>query len=130
MAEASARWWRRRRDPAVPPIGPEGAVEVAAATDVPDRPPFLAATVGGHDVLVARLDGRLVAFDAACPHLGQPLRKARPQPDGTLECRHHHHAYDLNDGRCVRPGAALDEPLTLHEVGEHDGRVWVRPVRP
>lgn len=114
--------WRRPR----PPIGPPGAIDVAAAPDVPAAPPFRAVDVAGTAVLLARHpDGHVVAFDAACPHLGQPLRKA--ELDGAVvTCRHHRYRYALDDGRCVWPAGPYDERLALHEAGEVDGRVWVR----
>lgn len=113
---------RRRRPVDVPP----GAVDVAASSEVPTGPPFREVSVGGERLLLVRHpDGHVVAFDAACPHLGQPLRKA--ELDGvTLTCRHHRYAYTLDDGRCVAPPGSHDEHLTLREVGEADGRVWVR----
>lgn len=115
---------RRRSRVAVPP----GTVDVAASSAVPRTPPFLEVRVAGTKVLLARrLDGSVVAFPAACPHLGQPLRKA--ELDGTVvTCRHHRYRYDLADGSCVWPAGPHDEVLELHEVGEVEGRVWVRPV--
>lgn len=94
---------------------------------MPSAPPFLEVKVAGERVLlVRRHDGRLAAFDAACPHLGQPLR--RGELDGSVvTCRHHRYRYDLDDGRCVWPGAAHDITLGLRDVGEVAGYVWVRP---
>lgn len=122
------RRWRLARRAARSGVElPDGAVDVAAAADVPSQPPFLPVTVGGVALLLARTaEGHVVAFDAACPHLGQPLRRARLEAD-VLECRFHAHAYELRGGRCVRPGSDRDEPLELREAGEVDGRVWVRP---
>lgn len=106
--------------------GPPGTVDVAAADQVPTTPPFKAVRVGGQRIVLVRHPaGHLVAFPDACPHLGQPLRKA--ELDGAeLTCRHHRHRYDLGDGRCTWPGGPYDEHLPLWEVGEVDGRVWVR----
>jgi phenylpropionate dioxygenase-like ring-hydroxylating dioxygenase large terminal subunit len=117
---------RRRRLPAVP----SGTVAVADSDAVPSVPPFLEVKVAGERVLLARLPtGDLVAFPAACPHLGQPLRKA--ELDGVvLTCRHHRYRYDLADGRCVWPGGPHDEPLGRRQVGEVDGRVWVALASP
>ena len=106
---------------------PAGTVDVAASDAVPTVPPFLEVKLAGTRVLLARRrDGRVVAFTAACPHLGQPLRRA--ELDGTVvTCRHHRYRFDLTDGRCVWPGDPHDEGLELHETGEIHGRVWVRP---
>jgi nitrite reductase/ring-hydroxylating ferredoxin subunit len=106
---------------------PPGTVDVAASAAVPTAPPFLEVAVGRSQLLLARRsDGSVVAFPAACPHLGQPLRRA--ELDGSVvTCRHHRYRYALTDGRCVWPGGPHDVTLDLHEVGEVDGRVWVRP---
>lgn len=114
---------RRRSRPAVP----RGTVDVAASAAVPTVPPFLEVKVAGAKLLLARRpDGSVVAFAAACPHLGQPLRTA--ELAGTVvTCRHHRYRYALTDGRCVWPGGPHEETLDLHEVGEVGGRVWVRP---
>jgi nitrite reductase/ring-hydroxylating ferredoxin subunit len=114
---------RRHRHALVPP----GTVAVAASSRVPTGPPFLEVRVAGVRVLlVRRADGRLAAFEAACPHLGQPLRKGELDGD-VVTCRHHRYRYDLEGGGCVWPGAAHDVTLRLFEVGEVDGHVWVRP---
>lgn len=109
-------------------VVPPGTVDVAASSAVPTTPPFLEVKVAGDKLLLARRDdGSIAAFPAACPHLGQPLRKA--ELDGAvITCRHHRYRYDLTDGRCVWPGGAHDEELALHAAGEVDGRVWVRPA--
>jgi phenylpropionate dioxygenase-like ring-hydroxylating dioxygenase large terminal subunit len=109
---------------------PEGAVDVAASAAVPSSPPWKAVTAGGERLLLLRHPaGHVVAVPNACPHLGQPLRKAGL--DGTvLTCRHHRHRYDLDGGACVWPGGADDEPLEVRESGEVDGRVWVRVAGP
>lgn len=106
---------------------PPGTVDVAASAAVPTAPPFLEVAVARSQLLLARRpDGSVVAFPAACPHLGQPLRKA--ELDGTVvTCRHHRYRYELTDGRCVWPGGPHDVTLDLYEVGEVGGRVWVRP---
>lgn len=115
---------RRRPSSAVP----AGSVDVAASDAVPTSPPFKAVKVRGHRVLLARhAAGHVVAFPDACPHLGQPLRKAE-LVDGEVICRHHRHRFALDDGRCTWPGGPHDEGLGLLEVGEVDGRVWVRPA--
>lgn len=109
---------------------PDGAVDVAASDAVPTGPPFLQVKVAGARVLLARrADGVVAAFPAACPHLGQPLRKGELDGD-VLTCRHHRHRYALTDGHCVWPGGPHDEPLELYEAGEVEGRVWVRPPAP
>lgn len=89
-------------------------------------PPFHEIRIGGRPVLLGRTDdGRIRAFDAACPHLGNPLRQG--ELDGcTLACPHHFYEYDLETGRNVFPGDDRDLALTVHEVRVVDGAVEVR----
>lgn len=97
-----------------------------AAADAVGGPPFLAAEVRGRSVLLARTgDGAIRAFDAGCPHLGNPLRQG--ELDGCeLTCPHHFYAYDLASGRNVFPGDDRDLALTVHEVRIVEGQVEVR----
>ena len=114
---------RGRRSAVTPP----GAVDVAASAKVPSASPFLAVKVAGQRVLLARHPaGHVVAFPDACPHLGQPLRRAELE-GATLTCRHHRHRFALDDGACVWPAGPHDGGLELLDVVEVDGRVWVRP---
>ena len=111
--------------------GDAARVQRVAASDEVGGPPFLQVEVGGHAVLLARLsDGTVRAFQAGCPHLGQPLRSGFL--DGhTLECPIHFYAYDLDSGANTGPGGGTDVCLTLYEVEERDGEVYVRvPTTP
>lgn len=98
---------------------------MAAADDV-GGPPFLAVEVRGRSILLARTaDGAIRAFDAACPHLGNPLRQG--ELDGCeLTCPHHFYAYDLATGRNVFPGDDRDHDLRVHDVRTVEGQVEVR----
>lgn len=98
---------------------------MAAAAEV-GGPPFCAVEVGGRAVLLGRTeDGAIRAFDAACPHLGNPLRQG--ELDGCeLACPHHFYTYDLRSGRNVFPGDDRDLSLTVHDVRVVDGQVEVR----
>lgn len=90
-------------------------------------PPFASVTLDGERILLTRLgDGTVVAFEAACPHQGQPLSDGLLS-GGVLECARHFYGYDLRDGRNVFPGDPGDPPLTVYEVVERDGWVWVGP---
>lgn len=89
-------------------------VRVAATGDIGREPVPVA--VDGRAVLVVRTDdGVIRAFDAACPHLANPLR--RGEIDGcVLECPHHFYAYDLRTGRNTFPGDKHDLRLAVHEA--------------
>ena len=60
-----------------------------------------AASLDGHELLVANVDGQYYIADGRCPHMGGHL------PDGALEgtvltCPRHHSQFDLRDGHVVR----------------------------
>lgn len=108
-------------------VVPAGTFDVTASAAVPTRPPLLEVrTPVGRLLLVRRGDGTVAAFPPACPHLGTSLRRASLEGD-QVRCRQHRYRYRLDDGTCVWPGGAHDAGLTLYEVGETGGRVWVRP---
>ncbi len=99
-----------------------------------------AVVVDGHDLLVARVDGRFLITDERCPHLGGHLVKG--ELTGTVvRCPRHGSEFDLADGRVLRwtgfDGAAASiaalvrhpRPLRTYEVEVRDGTVCVGPER-
>lgn len=66
----------------------------------------------GRDVLVFKLSGgRLVAYDAACPHAGAMMRPEN-ELRGVLTCQLHQWSFDLTTGQCLQyphPRCALRE---------------------
>src|SRR5690349_24721173 len=48
-------------------------------------------------VLVLYNEGRILAFDNRCPHMGFPLDRGTVQ-DGILTCHWHHARFDLASG--------------------------------
>jgi phenylpropionate dioxygenase-like ring-hydroxylating dioxygenase large terminal subunit len=107
---------------------------VALADEVGDGP--LAVSVLGVPWVVARLSGRLVAFEDRCPHRLAPL-SIGTVCGATLQCRYHGWRYD-GDGRCVDipslgPGAAIPSRARLRRaagVEERYGLVWLAPAEP
>ncbi len=94
---------------------------VACSTEIPNGG-MKQTTVGSTDVLLVRLEGRVAAYSAHCPHYGAPLA------EGTLEgsrllCPWHQAVFDLRDGEVLEP-PALD-CLAAYECGEADGQIWV-----
>lgn len=80
--------------------------------------------VGECTILLARLDGAVVAYEDRCPHKGLPISS------GTLDgavvtCSGHHWSYDLRDGRGVNP---ISVRLCALEVEIRDGEIWVDPA--
>lgn len=72
---------------------------------------------------VARVDGRLFAFDGLCTHEHCPLSGGLL--DGpTIMCQCHGSRYDLQTGAVLRGPAT--EGLAIYEVREHDGELQVR----
>lgn len=77
-------------------------------------------------VMIARLDGELIAFPGVCPHDDVSLVDygvIEDGPSGTreLRCRVHGYSFDLATGRCEHA------PLTLrrYRVTIIDDDVWV-----
>lgn len=66
----------------------------------------LRAVFGGRPVVVARVAGELVAYDALCPHALGPLDEA-PPVDGRVECPWHGKAFDVRTGRACDPSSRL-----------------------
>lgn len=78
-------------------------------------------TLAGRAVVIARLKGRLFAFDALCPHAGGPMGRA--EVEGTIvSCPLHAWRFDLEQG-----GAELHgyRGLPLKEIKVEDGAVYV-----
>ncbi len=97
-----------------------------ARSDAVRGPRFVPVEVAGRRILLARLpDGRVAAFDAACPHQGQPLTGGDLE-GGSVVCPHHRYAYDATSGANTAPGGDPDVALTIHSVEERGGWIFVR----
>lgn len=75
----------------------------------------------GQRLLLARVDGRVYAYDDRCPHLAAPLSRGTLE-DGVLTCSMHHWQFDLRSGRGVNPSGAR---LCPRAVTIRDGQIWV-----
>jgi anthranilate 1,2-dioxygenase ferredoxin component len=73
--------------------------EVIAAADFPEDGKF-AATLGGWQVLVAKLDDGFHAINDRCPHAASPLSTGRIRR-GTVMCPLHGARFDLASGTCI-----------------------------
>ncbi|MEI7813625.1 MAG: Rieske 2Fe-2S domain-containing protein [Coriobacteriia bacterium] len=98
------------------------------------------ADAGGHEFLVARVDGAYFATDARCPHLHGHL--TRGTLVGTVvTCPLHHSQFDLTDGAVVRwtdfTGAVKSvaefarhaRPLRVYEVSVEGFKLSVGPQK-
>jgi nitrite reductase/ring-hydroxylating ferredoxin subunit len=74
---------------------------------------------GGRRWRLVRLDERLVAFEARCPHWLGPLDDA-PVRDGIVTCPWHGYAFDLRTGECTTGQACRLRPA--RPVAIRDGR--------
>ena len=78
-------------------------------------------------ISVARVDGRLYAFDDLCTCGGQPCPLSGGLLSGTtLMCQCHGSRFDVSTG-AVLNGPAID-PLNRYEVREVDGAIQLRPA--
>jgi nitrite reductase (NADH) small subunit len=77
--------------------------------------------VDGRRVAIFRLPDGLAAIDAACPHAHGPLSDGIVA-DACVTCPLHGRRFDLASGRALNG----DEQVTVHEVSERDGEIWVR----
>jgi len=91
---------------------PEEWTDVAAETDVP-ADGAASAEAGAVPILLARVDGRIVAVADRCTHRGAPLHEGDVE-DGCVTCPWHASVFDLRDGSvrsgpASRPQPALDK---------------------
>lgn len=87
-------------------------VSVLKATDLAPGE-MKVVSVGGVEVVVTEVDGRLCAFGNLCPHEEGPLA------EGTLEgtivtCPWHSSSFDVTSGEVV--DGVTDDNLTLYDV--------------
>lgn len=104
--------------------GPKRWEDVAASDAVGEDP--VVVTAGGHEVLLVRLDGELVALANRCTHAGWPIA-AGPVDDGCITCPYHGSVFRLRDGSVVRGPAATPQPR--YGVRERSGRIEVLGFR-
>ena len=93
-----------------------------AVCDVEDVPTGRCLAVADARVLLARVDGEVVAWRNRCLHRDAPLHDGAVR-DGVVTCPQHFWRYDLATGRNLTSGAPL-EPVP---VAIDDGVVVVVP---
>lgn len=79
--------------------------------------------VAGYRVRVARVSGRLYAFEDRCTHDDSPFEDA-PIEGCEIICPRHGARFDLRTGEVLAPPAY--EPLRVFEVRQTDDRIEVR----
>ena len=101
---------------------------VATADQVTDRP--LAVELLGRSLVLARLEGKVIAFDDLCRHFGAALSVGEVIDGRRLRCAYHGWSYDAG-GRCVDIPARRGLPIprearvTSYPARESYGLVWV-----
>ena len=98
-----------------------GWVDVGAVADL-ESSSHLAVEVGGYQIRVVRVNGRLYAFEDRCTHDDSPFEDAAIE-DCEIICPRHGARFSLEDGAVLSPPAY--EPLRVFEVRESAGRLEV-----
>ena len=95
------------------------------AADLTDLPPgtMRCVTIHGHDVLIANVDGEVLATDDTCTHEDASLSSGVLK-GAIVRCPLHGATFDLRDGAPLDEPA--EEPLRCHEVRVEDGVILVR----
>jgi len=83
-----------------------------------------AVRVGSDRVAVFNLDGRLLALQDNCPHMGASLADGKIA-GGRVTCHWHGWVFDLESGRGSPPAKSW-ACARVYRVRVEDGAVWVR----
>lgn len=76
-----------------------------------------------HDILLVRIDGKVMAFRNQCPHMSMPLHEGLVE-GAIITCPWHGFRFDLSTGECLTVPHVQLEPFP---VRVEERRVWVRP---
>ena len=101
----------------------DGFVTVAKTEELPEGS-ATAFSVGGREVAVARVGGKLFAFDDICSHRKCNLAMGGEIEGTTITCECHGSIFEMSDGS-VLEGPATD-PIATFEVTEADGQIGVK----
>ena len=102
--------------------------EFVRAASVQDLPPgsMRGVSVGGEDVLLARIGDEYFALDSWCTHAAGLLHLGRLHPGRcAVECPLHEGAFDLRTGEPTAPPA--EAPATTFAVRIEGDAVYVGP---
>jgi NADPH-dependent 2,4-dienoyl-CoA reductase/sulfur reductase-like enzyme/nitrite reductase/ring-hydroxylating ferredoxin subunit len=110
---------------ATPSSGPDLSQGIDPG-DIPEGG-VLGGHVGDDAVVMARIDGALVAVSGACTHYSGPLKDGLRVAD-TLRCPWHHACFDLRTGAALEAPAL--SPLDRWKIEMRDGKAFVREKLP
>lgn len=100
------------------------SVSIGRMRELAGRLP-LEVTLGGRRFRVASIDGRLVAHDTRCPHLGGPLAE-RPLEGCEAVCPWHGYRFDVRSGRSSDGRSLRLAPAAVVEIDACEGEVRLR----
>jgi 3-phenylpropionate/trans-cinnamate dioxygenase ferredoxin subunit len=104
-----------------------GFVEVAKVSDI-DNGTMKKVVIGDRAILLAKVQGRLYATDALCPHMQADLSEGTLQ--GTvLTCPMHNSRFDIRDGAVIRWTDLTGIKLTHASVARPPRPLTTYPVR-
>lgn len=81
------------------------------------------------DVLVAEVDGDVVALEDACNHAGASLADGPRLPGGRVSCPMHGYVFDLRTGALLSPRGLCDAQRTFTTTLEGDDVVVWDPFQ-
>lgn len=100
-----------------------GYYEAAEAATVRENE-MTVVKVKGEKVIVTRLQGRLIAFSAICPHAAADLTQGELHR-GRVICPDHEYKFDISSGRTLYPPDEL-YCLKRYPVKEEDGKIKIQ----
>jgi len=79
--------------------------------------------VDGRRIALARLGGKVYAFDNTCPHLGGSLGRGTLK-EGCVVCPLHHWSFDLASGKCM--DGLPHEKVAVFETKVENGKILIK----
>ena len=103
-------------------------IPAVAAADIQSQQVVLF-EVGGLQLILTRLEGRVYAFSSECPHVFGDMLGSTISRKRRIDCQDHGYVFDIRSGRITWPE---DENYCLRQfpVREVDGQVWVKVKLP
>jgi nitrite reductase/ring-hydroxylating ferredoxin subunit len=100
----------------------EGFEEVAKTSEVPEGA-VKVVKVGGIDVMVANLEGKVYAIANSCTHVGGPLGKGK-LVGSAIQCPWHGSKFDVKTGAVVVGPA--QKPERTFQVKVENSAIWIK----
>ena len=103
-------------------------VDVGQGSEVPTGT-MKSYSVGGKQVLIANINGKLYAVDSICTHAGGDLSKGKLEGE-IVTCPKHHSKFNLATGKCIS-GPQIGflklktKDISSYEVKAEDNRIKV-----